>query len=694
MGTVDPEDFILINATGMDRIRLWHYDHSRIHFSDFDYTTWVFLSGEKYDLENIENQVEKIRGVKTAWESRKSIYGSEKGLCLYLKPSMIDTVKQFLEKSGFRRRIKLFNSDLNPVHRFLSERSMELFRITSPEEYDPVIPAVRIFPYFSGNEIRKIQIDDTIFREISDNTLQEVYSSIKSSVFVIYSNQGSSFSRLLEMINVRGIGRILYKKTPGKAFESYGQVHFSGDRVSIKGKICISSDSFIYSEAGLPGIFEISRVSRLPPETASTVTPGTAVSALEFSKAISMGILIPGYKDDHESPKSLALLRLSDRGGITLQPMPGLYWNVTEIDFSSMYPSIIVRYNLSPETIGHGDYSVPWLGYRISSSPAGFLPLALGDLLDLRLFYKSIRGDHPQYSARDIALKWLLLTSFGYTGYKNAKFGKIEIHESITAIGRWAISIAMAEARRLGFTVIHGIVDSLWIAGDGDVDELLRRIKERTRLDIVVDSRYKWLLFPPARNGNGSVGTYFGLRKDGTFKARGIDMRREDVPKICKDFQFEAFSLFSECNNNSDVAEKSADLERLKKKYMNRIRSGCAHEDLAINFRITRRSEEYVVNTITRKLLKALERRGFHINPGESIVARIVNADLGIFAFDSSAEGYDRSVYIGMLKRSFKPFDYMISAAGSNHSGGHSGKNGLNLLRKNGDRDIVDLYDF
>lgn len=694
MGTVDPEKYLVINATGKDRIKLWLYDYSRLFFSSFNYTTWLFLTGDRYDLERIEDQVETVRGVKASWESRRSIYGTESGLCLYLKPSRIGLVKNFLEKSGFRRKIKLFNSDLNPVHRFLSENSIDLFHVSSPTETDPVIPVMRVFLHSSGNEIRKIWLNDTVLRDVSDRALEDVYSSIKSSIFVIYSNHGSSFSRLLGMINERDIGRLPYKKTTGKSFESYGQVHYSGERVSMSGKICIRSDSFIYSEAGLPGILEISRVSRLPPETASAVTPGTAVSALEFSKAISMGILVPGYKDDHEAPKSLALLRLSDRGGLTMQPRPGLYWNVIEIDFSSMYPSIIVRYNLSPETLGHGNYHVPWLGYTIADSPRGFLPAALEDLLERRLFYKSIRGKNSQYAARDVALKWLLLTSFGYTGYKNAKFGKIEIHESITAIGRWAISTAMIEARKLGFTVIHGIVDSLWIAGNGDIDELLSRIKEKTRIDIVVDSRYRWLLFPLARNGNGSTGTYFGLRTDGTFKARGIAMRRGDVPKLCIDFQMEALAVFADCNSDDDVVKKHVELEKLKKKYMNKLRNGCTHEDLALNFRITRRPGEYVVNTLTRKLLTALQKKGISVNPGEELIARVVNGNLGIFAFDQHPEGFDRDIYSGMLIRSFEPFDYMISAARANLSGGHSGKNGLNLLGKNRDRDVIDLYDF
>ena len=37
------------------------------------------------------------------------------------------------------------------------------------------------------------------------------------------------------------------------------------------------------------------------------------------------------------------------------------------------------------------------------------------------------KGD--MFDQQQNALKWLLVTCFGYTGYKNARFGRIEAHE-------------------------------------------------------------------------------------------------------------------------------------------------------------------------------------------------------------------------------------------------------------------------
>ncbi|MGB1462657.1 MAG: hypothetical protein ACPG8Q_03900, partial [Candidatus Poseidoniaceae archaeon] len=59
--------------------------------------------------------------------------------------------------------------------------------------------------------------------------------------------------------------------------------------------------------------------------------------------------------------------------------------------------------------------------------------------------------------------KWLLVTCFGYTGYRNARFGRIEAHEAICAWAREVMLEGIEAARADGWDVVHGIVDSLWI---------------------------------------------------------------------------------------------------------------------------------------------------------------------------------------------------------------------------------------
>jgi DNA polymerase-2 len=49
----------------------------------------------------------------------------------------------------------------------------------------------------------------------------------------------------------------------------------------------------------------------------------------------------------------------------------------------------------------------------------------------------------------------LLVVCFGYLGYKNARFGKIESHEAVTAISRELMMQAKEVAKDMGFEVLH-----------------------------------------------------------------------------------------------------------------------------------------------------------------------------------------------------------------------------------------------
>ncbi len=113
--------------------------------------------------------------------------------------------------------------------------------------------------------------------------------------------------------------------------------------------------------------------------------------------------------------------------------------------FASMYPSLMVVHNLSAETVLCAccqNASVPEAGYNVCEKRRGLIPLTLEPLIERRQTLKRLlktTEDSAQraiYEARRAAIKWMLVTAFGYTGFRNAKFGKIEAHEATTASGR------------------------------------------------------------------------------------------------------------------------------------------------------------------------------------------------------------------------------------------------------------------
>jgi DNA polymerase-2 len=151
-----------------------------------------------------------------------------------------------------------------------------------------------------------------------------------------------------------------------------------------------------------------------------------------------------------------------DQGGLIYQPLVGLHKHVGEIDFVSMYPSLMVRFNISPETAGENPFNPTDLQPFPDPQSPGLVPLTLAPLLEKRLKLKASLGQLPAWDprrrahqARASAHKWLLVTCFGYLGYKNARFGRIEAHQAVTAYSRECLLRAKEAAEDLGYTVLH-----------------------------------------------------------------------------------------------------------------------------------------------------------------------------------------------------------------------------------------------
>ena len=96
------------------------------------------------------------------------------------------------------------------------------------------------------------------------------------------------------------------------------------------------------------------------------------------------------------------------------------------------------------------------------------------------------------------------MTCFGYLGYKNARFGRIEAHEAVTAYGREALLQAKEIAEEMGYTILHMYVDGLWIKSETritneNIKPLLKAIEQQTGLPISTDGIFRWIVFLPSK---------------------------------------------------------------------------------------------------------------------------------------------------------------------------------------------------
>jgi hypothetical protein len=313
-------------------------------------------------------------------------------------------------------------------------------------------------------------------------------------------------------------------------------------------------------------LVEWSRISFLPMGELAGASIGKALTANEVRRAFERRYLVPDRPVHVERRKSLQDLVTHDRGGVLFRPVPGIYGNVAQLDFSSMYPALIARWNISPETV-NAPGAVPVLvpGVRHTVEPAavrrGIVPEALEWLIARREATRARGAADPTADLRQGAIKWLLVASFGYLGFRNARFGKIEAHECVTALSRHYMRQAIRVATDRGFRVLHVMVDSLFAQKEGATGEefqaLLEAIRTETGLGIKVDAHYDWVVLCNNRGTEiGSPARYFGRLLDGSLKVKGLDVVRRDTPGVVRKVQAAALQELGAARTPHEFGER------------------------------------------------------------------------------------------------------------------------------------------
>ena len=419
-----------------------------------------------------------------------------------------------------------------------------------------------------------------------------------------------------------------YMQRPERSYFSYGQIIYSGQQIHLFGRWHIDlKNAMFWGDLGLVGILEMARVTAQPMQVAARTSPGTGISTMQVITALEHNILVPWHKQQGERQKTALELIESDLGGLVYQPLVGLHRDVGAIDFISMYPAIMVRSNISPET------AKPRL-LETSDEPQGLIPLTLEPLLEKRVALKHRMGSLPHWDPRrkvdqerSGAHKWLLVTCFGYLGYKNARFGRIESHEAVTAGGREALLRAKEASEDFGFNVLHMYVDGLWVKQEGytqpaDFSPLLDEIVTRTGLAISLDGVYRWVAFLPSRvNERVPVpNRYFGVFQDGSLKVRGLEARRRDSAPWVARMQMELLEYLAQAESVDELPEYIPGALAILRMHLADLRKGRVPlTDLLVALRLSREPQEYTVKTAGARAGQQLLTIGKTIRPGQRV---------------------------------------------------------------------------
>jgi DNA polymerase elongation subunit (family B) len=331
-------------------------------------------------------------------------------------------------------------------------------------------------------------------------------------------------------------------------------------------KICISSSyrkTTYFDQFGFAGLIERARFGFLPLGLAAKYSINRLIDSRNCFELIRQGFVIPskthGIDNNHEHIRTVEQIVSGDKGGMIISPQIGLHEDVLALDYDSEYANLIVNHNLSYETVGCK---------TVNHQNKGLLPTVVERYLKRRTYFKKLLKELPKDSTEYVcceqrvnSLKNILVCLYGSTGSLWNRFGNVLAFEEINRLSREVLIKTKDIVQRLGYELVYADTDSVFIKRRGsttDYSKLIETLSKETGLSISVDYHYKFLVLLPleADERMEVLKHYFGITFDNELVARGIEIRRHDVPAFIKRFQTHLLYTLFDCKDSSEILTK------------------------------------------------------------------------------------------------------------------------------------------
>nr|WP_319374025.1 DNA-directed DNA polymerase [uncultured Methanobacterium sp.] len=228
-------------------------------------------------------------------------------------------------------------------------------------------------------------------------------------------------------------------------------------------------------ERMLPLSTELTRIVGQPLFDVARMASGRLVEWYLIRKSFEQGYLVPN------KPSSAQLTKREGKhvvGGYVKEPVTGLHENIVYFDFRSLYPSIIISKNISPDSLTSGEdcHISPEYGHKFLKEPVGFIPSAIGQILQDRIKIKSqMKESQDDYQISVLnnqqeALKRLANTFYGLYNHSTFRWYSLKCSESITAWGRDFLKKTMEDSEKQGFKPVYADTDGFFATYVGPMD--------------------------------------------------------------------------------------------------------------------------------------------------------------------------------------------------------------------------------
>ena len=384
----------------------------------------------------------------------------------------------------------------------------------------------------------------------------------------------------------------------------------------------------------------ISRIGRMPIDDISRMGVSQWIRSLLYYEHRKNNMLIPRREEiDKRSTEVTNDAVIKDkkyRGGLVVEPKEGIHFDVTVMDFASLYPSIIKVRNLSYETVrcSHDECKknmIPQTNHWVCTKKNGLTSVLIGSLRDLRVnYYKTMsknqnltNEERQLYTVVAAALKVILNASYGVMGAQIFPLYFLPAAEATTATGRHIILDTIEKCRELNVDVLYGDTDSIFVKNptEQQMQTIINQAKNNHGVELEVEKEYRYVVL------SGRKKNYLGVTKNGKVDVKGLTGKKSHTPAFIKSLFFDLLDILAEVKTTDEF-------EKAKSKISSKI-AECSRKiqakeiplsELAFNVMLSKSLNEYT-KTIPQHIRAAKQLESIReIKKGDRIsYVKIIN---------------------------------------------------------------------
>ena len=352
----------------------------------------------------------------------------------------------------------------------------------------------------------------------------------------------------------------------------------------------------------------ISRIARMPIDDIARMGVSQWIRSLLYFEHRRRKALIPKRAElERKSVGVVSDAVIKDkkyRGGLVVEPTEGIHFDVTVMDFASLYPSIIKVRNISYETVRcpHDECkknTIHGTNHWVCTKHNGITSLLIGSLRDLRVNYykhlsknKSLSEEQrQQYTVVSQALKVILNASYGVMGAEIFPLYFLPAAEATTAIGRNIILDTIERCKQIGIEVLYGDTDSLFIKNPTtqQVQNVIDWAKKEKRVELEVDKEYRYVVLSKRKKN------YLGVTKDNKVDVKGLTGKKSHTPPFIKTLFYELLDILSIVQNVEEFDNAKKQISDKIVEYAKKVEAKeIPLKELAFNVMISKAPSEYV----------------------------------------------------------------------------------------------------